>query len=160
MRPDKAGWYYFERVDGTIIPLELVRRSTGLQLCITGEMLEHFENSSDFKRWIGPVRNNDFPSIKIRKPLQLFAENMEIKLRENDHKVGWRHMTYRDLQRRLKEELEELWKALFCGEGDVISEAADVANFCMMIADNWRAQCQDDMRNRFPGEGGRDDEGD
>jgi hypothetical protein len=160
MRPDKSGWYHWERVDGLIIPLELVCRSTGLRLCFTGESLEHFENSGDFKRWVGPVRNDDFPSMKIRKPLQLFAENMEIKLRENDHKAGWRHMNYRDLQRRIGEELEELWKALFWGDGGVISEAADVANFCMMIADNWRAQRQDNMRNRFPVQGGRDDEGD
>jgi len=87
-----------------------------------------------------------------RPEVRAFAELMEQKLRENDHKGGWKkELPSLDLLPRLREETEELddaishwgaqvnWgkAALYlpgCIER-VGREAADVANFAMMIAD-------------------------
>lgn len=95
----------------------------------------------------------------VRPELNWFAQAMEAQLRQNDHKGGaesWRNDSPLDLIRRIHEELEELERI---GPGhmvaaslrvienpgnpghragcahDILSEAADVANFCMMVAD-------------------------
>jgi hypothetical protein len=87
-----------------------------------------------------------------------FANAMESKLRANDHKIGWKHCSADSLMERLEEEYAELRKAVhrhlyevretsgmrsvdeipigFGGtEEGVLGEAADVANFAMMVAD-------------------------
>lgn len=97
-------------------------------------------------------------SLELRPSVAAFAQLMEAKLRENDHKGGWRHCTTAYLSRRCGNELKELrgvirrgrdWvlRSTFpSGRGPVLSdnedvrrsvgeEAADVANFAMMIAD-------------------------
>ena len=136
-RPDKPGLYWWEDDCGRYHVAEFDEEMETLDSCDTGFVSpEKFEDSVCFIRWVGPAQ----PPPTVREPVSWFAQQMESKLIKNDHKVGWRHMTYRDLQRRIKDELEELYKAIFGGEGSVISEAADVANFCMMIADNWRHQ--------------------
>ncbi|MGE7271378.1 hypothetical protein ACQKK5_07950 [Brevibacillus panacihumi] len=67
----------------------------------------------------------------IRSEVTWFAEEMEKKLRENDHKGGWEDCDILWLYGRLLEEVDELAAA----EGDdIVREAADVANFAMMIA--------------------------
>jgi hypothetical protein len=84
----------------------------------------------------------------LRPEVAAFARLMEAKLRENDHKGGWDQESKHWLLGRLKEETSELDDALndWCcaktgsqGEREatvvVGAEAADVANFAMMIAD-------------------------
>ena len=71
-----------------------------------------------------------------RKTVQWFARQMEAKLRENDHKGGWDDCELGWLLRRLGQEVGELRRALK-KEKHVVREAADVANFAMMIADVW-----------------------
>jgi NTP pyrophosphatase (non-canonical NTP hydrolase) len=70
-------------------------------------------------------------------PLAWFANEMERQLEENDYKRGWKHCTPQQLLKRLKQETQELKKAIEKGQPFVIEEAADVANFAMMIADNF-----------------------
>ena len=75
-----------------------------------------------------------------------FAVEMERQLQDNDHKSGWGHLDLEDLLKMLKEEVEELERAICQGDilippgkkeiNKIIHEAADVANFAMMIADN------------------------
>jgi len=62
---------------------------------------------------------------------------MENRLRANDHKGGWQECHPGDLAQRLDEEAEELAGAIVEGAllTDILEEAADVANFAMMIAD-------------------------
>jgi len=61
---------------------------------------------------------------------------MEAKLRANDHKRHWRFLDMRTLSRLLTHEIEELRLAVErCDPEEVLREAADVANFCMMTAD-------------------------
>jgi hypothetical protein len=90
----------------------------------------------------------------VRDEVKLFAEAMEVKLAANDRKGGWRGEPTGYLMRRLRQEVEELGRAreayekarskvIFAYEvpdidelrADVRQEAADVDNFCMMIAD-------------------------
>ena len=75
--------------------------------------------------------------IAPRAVLWSFAQVMEKKLRENDHKSGWSKMSYNELLVRLRQETDELARAIGSGsDSAVVSEAADVANFAMFIADN------------------------
>lgn len=79
--------------------------------------------------------------MKLRPEVKWFAEQMELKLRENDDKPGWHDDLYPDLYRRLEEELQEVRDAsMKTGWWDdrhkIIGELADVANFAMMLADN------------------------
>ena len=69
-------------------------------------------------------------SVVIRSEVMWFAEQMERKLRANDHKGGWRNDYIRHLNYRLGLEQVELNVALTKGIAEeIISEAADVANF-------------------------------
>lgn len=77
---------------------------------------------------------------------------MEAKLLENEHKGDWKHEPFTFLLNRMEEELQELrdavmeslMEAIERANGEftdeertrIIREAADVANFAMMIADN------------------------
>lgn len=68
-----------------------------------------------------------------------FAHEMERKLSENDHKGGWEDCTQQYLSMRLTQEREELRRAVERGDAkEILSEAADVANFAMMAADKAR----------------------
>jgi hypothetical protein len=92
----------------------------------------------------------DFPDGLVRESVRWFAEHMERKLREHDDRPGWIGCDADWLLERMKEERKELTAALrqlAASDGDartnvlvlrVINEAADVANFAMMIADNAR----------------------
>lgn len=85
---------------------------------------------------------------KIRKEVIEFSKDMELQLRKNDHKCGWEHCSYSFLFNKLQEEVKELEheiKYRRISDEAIIKEAADIANFCMMIADtarvidkNWR----------------------
>lgn len=98
----------------------------------------------------------------FRPEVAWFADAMERKLRENEHKVDWKKEKSGYLLVRLEEETKELERALISGyehavcettdasmswrESDaraVLSEAADVANFAMMLADVCRAKVAD-----------------
>ena len=89
----------------------------------------------------------------VRPEVAAMALAMESRLQANEHKGGWRDETFVFLAARVEDELRELREAIakyslakFYGDGasndevvareDVLHEAADVANFAMMIADN------------------------
>jgi len=73
----------------------------------------------------------------IRPTLTWFTKCMEEKLKENDHKGTWIGCHPDWLFYRLAQEVEELQETLFftSSSEQIIREAADVANFAMMIAD-------------------------
>ena len=73
----------------------------------------------------------------ISTPLRLFAARMAEKLHKNDHKGTWDELSYEYLLARLRQETGELTEAIEARlpANDIIDEAADVANFAMMIAD-------------------------
>jgi NTP pyrophosphatase (non-canonical NTP hydrolase) len=82
----------------------------------------------------GPGTN---PKLETWIRVQEFAERMEEKLKLNRHKGDWREED--DVLRLfdpLKEETVELQCSMATGTAEEIAkEAADVANFAMMIAD-------------------------
>jgi len=79
-------------------------------------------------------------TLNLREPVLRLAGVMEVRLRANDHKGHWRGRDDAYLMRRLREEAEELFAAVEQGAAveEIEREAADVANFAMMIADNAR----------------------
>jgi NTP pyrophosphatase (non-canonical NTP hydrolase) len=90
--------------------------------------------------------------MKLRPEVLVFAQAMERQLRANDEKGGWDQETLSWLFGSLQEEVEELQEVLGLGKctpcrcgsfppskvnpAAVVREAADVANFAMMLADN------------------------
>jgi hypothetical protein len=77
--------------------------------------------------------------LKHREVLVWFTAQMEQKLRANDYKGGWHDSKLDDLFDGLLEEVEELRDVVKARKGaHIIEEAADVANFCMMLADRVR----------------------
>lgn len=90
---------------------------------------------------------------QLRPAVQRFAEHMEDALRRNDHKGGWSNMSSSELMERLDQERLELKEATerstispmsLPANAKVVFEAADVANFAMMIADNHGPRIGDD----------------
>lgn len=75
-----------------------------------------------------------------------FAQVMESKLAQNRHKGdrdGWLALDLTTLCELLSKELVELEQALSWGDANAVAEeAADVANFTMMIADKFAHQWQ------------------
>ncbi len=88
--------------------------------------------------------------LKLRESVRRFAEQMELKLRENEHKGGWQDDLPEDLIDRIDEEIAELRASVSdefftacqgpsqerqIARRRIAREAADVANFCLMVAD-------------------------
>lgn len=89
--------------------------------------------------------------IVLRDAVARFAQEMENRLRANDHKGGWQDDPTGYFLLRLREELEELCDAVYAGAAledparpatlppdqvdRIVHEAADVANFAMMLVD-------------------------
>ncbi len=73
-------------------------------------------------------------------PVLNFAFRMQEKLDINEHKGHWQNYSFEFLIKRLKEELEEVEQAISKNKSErcVIDKCADVANFMMMIADNYK----------------------
>ena len=46
-------------------------------------------------------------TVRLRPSVRWFAEQMELQLRENDHKPGWKHASKAHLYGRLREETLE-----------------------------------------------------
>lgn len=99
-------------------------------------------------------------SKKLRPEVKTFTQAMEIVLKENDYKGGWKNCTLEYLINKLDEEVKELkealtirqkyielnrgsrsvedcWYDLSCksSEENILWEASDVANIAMMLAD-------------------------
>ena len=85
--------------------------------------------------------------IGIRPSVLEFALLMEEKLKQNDSKGGWSKCDFPYLVERLKEETKEMEQAIdevmmfnkYRSHPRIMKvkyEAADLANFAMMIADN------------------------
>lgn len=95
----------------------------------------------------------DFPGLEARKPtgpelikikvpdrlrpaLFDFADEMEAKLKKNDHKTGWRTLPVEALFRLLQIEIEEFKVAKeFLSVAEARNELVDIGNFCMILWD-------------------------
>ncbi len=73
----------------------------------------------------------------VRVEVRRMSLLMELKLRKNDHKGGWKHLMREQLLAFLDGEVAELREALLQGDPlDIAQECADICNYAMMIADN------------------------
>jgi NTP pyrophosphatase (non-canonical NTP hydrolase) len=86
--------------------------------------------------------------LGVRPEVLWLAQAMEKKLQKNDHKGKWGSFGTDKLQwwlDRLQEEVEELRNAAHHEGAEATRlEAADVANFALMIADTvWRSEYAD-----------------
>ena len=84
--------------------------------------------------------------IELRPEVQKFAEAMEMKLRENDHKGGWKNESVDYFEQRLLEEGRELAHVIKrfrdypervtdIDRSQLLKESADFMNYLMMLAD-------------------------
>jgi hypothetical protein len=78
---------------------------------------------------------NTVIALALRPQVLAFAVAMEERLRANDRKGGWSSCTDTYLKNRTYEELREWYAAWKTGQ-PTLHEAADVANFLMMMADS------------------------
>ncbi len=86
--------------------------------------------------WVALDSLHDRSAHYVRSAVRAFAHAMETTLRKHDHKGGWNECDPLWLLGRLEEEVRELKRAV--GEKSaeaILSEATDVANFAMMVAD-------------------------
>ncbi len=72
---------------------------------------------------------------EIRPDVLWFAQLMEDRLRANDYKPGWKNRTPAFLINKLLGKVGELNNEILIGSGDPFKEAANVANYAMMVAD-------------------------
>ncbi len=87
------------------------------------------------------MANNMKPKIvTLCEEIQAFSCEMQVKLDLNKHKGGWDEENIYYLVNRLREESVELNVKINTNSSvrSVIQECADVANFAMMIADNYK----------------------
>jgi len=90
----------------------------------------------------GTGKDQEMEYEEVRPAVKWFATLMEQKLRENDHKANWTGCGIEYLMERLVQEYGELVEATWDlrkengSPEEVIKEAADIANFCLFIADN------------------------
>ena len=70
-----------------------------------------------------------------RQSVYEFALLMEKVLLRHDHKGHWKDLSNEEIFALMLEEVAELARAIYCNQ-KIALEATDVANFCMMLADN------------------------
>lgn len=76
--------------------------------------------------------------IKLRPEVARFAEKMEKQLQANEHKGGWKNCDVDFLWDELSKNHSVLDYALAHNNtSTVLRRCANIANFVMMIADNW-----------------------
>ncbi len=76
--------------------------------------------------------------MKLRPEVARFAEEMEKQLQANEHKGGWKNCDEDFLFDELSKNHSVLDFALANGDiPEILRRAANIANFSMMIADNW-----------------------
>ena len=78
----------------------------------------------------------------LRPEVQKFAEEMEKQLRANEHKGGWKDCDKDFLYSELMKNITTLVVALMFNnqEEHITRRCANIANFAMMIADNFGAK--------------------
>jgi len=104
-----------------------------------------WKQNEELEMKIALMQTDDFLAQKakreIRPAVYELAFAMELKLRKNEHKGGWADCPWSYLQHRLDEELGELDHAIVFGTPlETLLEAADVANFLMMIVDKKKGE--------------------
>lgn len=86
--------------------------------------------------------------VELRPVLREFAGEMELKLRKNDHKRGWRELPIEALFRQFLLEVEEFKVAdEFLSVAEARKETLDLANFALILWDRLSMLNQDKNRH-------------
>ena len=81
--------------------------------------------------------------------INLFVDLMLEKLHKHRNKGHWENVNINDMWLRLVEEVDELFEAMYEGDStEIHREAADVANFAMIISSVIRRREQDNDDNQ------------
>ena len=74
----------------------------------------------------------------MRTEVQQFAEMMNQRLEENSHKdkIGWSDWEINDLILKIQRNIRDIY--MENPEKEIVNHAVDIANYAMMIADNYR----------------------
>ena len=115
---------------------------------IIGSLTQYFESEDDAYAaaytYANSLKHPVLTLAECRPEVREFALWMEKQLRVNDYKPGWKGDTVYSLLCRVDDERKELFDVLHSTADDDMSvklaetiwaEAADVANFLMMVAD-------------------------
>jgi NTP pyrophosphatase (non-canonical NTP hydrolase) len=83
--------------------------------------------------------------------IKRFNTHMLQKLLDNDYKGTWEKSTYNYLINRLIDEVEELIELIDKKERivKITNECADIANFAMMISDNYTINTLEEKANQI-----------
>lgn len=116
------------------------------------DVFKDFDNNASewLKAHDTAIRNATLDELSLpRDPILRFSRIMETKLREHDDRDGWEDCDLVWLFERAEDEMKELKKeiTMYMNHSSlspkwlvikerVQREAADVANFCMMMSDN------------------------
>lgn len=74
--------------------------------------------------------------VAKREALRRFCDQMELKLRKNDHKTGWRDLPIEALFELMMLEISEFKLAIrYLTVREALKELPDIANFAMMLWD-------------------------
>lgn len=122
---------------------EIIMCRLGVDYGKAQEIANELDQRLSEAEWLALFNGTTFekaftPSLGgIRREIREFAKVMEEQLKMNDWKGGWKGASVLWLFGRMIEELKELYEALHWGRpNEIRREAADVANFAMMIADS------------------------
>jgi hypothetical protein len=94
------------------------------------------ELSAITDKWDGLVGFRADDQVERRAALRLFVDQMEMKLRKNDHKTGWRLKPIEALYKLLKLEMHEFEVAFeHFPVNEARPELIDIANFALIVWD-------------------------
>ncbi len=103
---------------------------------MTKELDDHLYGKSGkpFDLYDNPLYGDNM--VPLRPVLAKFAEAMEIKLRKNDDKTGWRELPIEAIKKLLYIEFQELEVAIeFLSTKEAMKECVDLANFALILHD-------------------------
>lgn len=104
--------------------------------------LQKWDISANWNNCVLGYRADD--QVQRREALTKFVDQMELKLRRNEHKRNWRDKPIEALFKLLLLEVEEYKVAQeFFTVGEAKGELVDVANFAMMVWDRLNLMDQD-----------------
>lgn len=132
MRFEGTSGQWFGEMEAEIVRLKMQRNGLEIERDSLKRCCDELESRlAALEAFAEKVRVNGEP---VRDSVLAFACDMERRLRANDHKGGWQDCGLFQLHDRLFDEWRELFVAIRTEE-NIVGEAADVANFAMMIAD-------------------------
>lgn len=139
-----SGWLLVHSLDGFLDGSHVGEKLVNVRRGDDSLESQEVERVDELKDMVDENQRLKQEFEQVRPSVQWFALQMEKKLQENDHKVHWNECGIDYLMSRMVQEYGELVAAVWDLREEngspeaVISEAADVANFVHMIADNLR----------------------